>query len=172
MNYLNNRISTEIEVADFTEMKGIIETLEGKLDFLIGLTKKERMTLPKISRSNKLFVEDTVQVIQGNKELFPAYINLDEIKRDYQLFLQLGGLLQSMTQLTEKLRDTQILAGSEAYAASLSCYKFLQIAVENGIPGTENLANKLSARFKKNSSNETTEPVETSSDEELDFSTS
>lgn len=169
MNYLNNRISKEMGETEFEEIKGIIDTLEGKLNFLIGLTKKERMTLPKISRANKLFVEDAVQVSQESKGLYPNYVNPDEIQRDYQLFLQLGTLLQSMATLTEKLRDTQMLAGSEAYAGSLSCYKFLQIAAESGVPGTEHLVNKLASRFKKGSQSE--EP-EDETNPELDFSTS
>lgn len=153
-NLSNNRISTQIEATEFKAIKDLIESLNDKLPFLIGLTRKERIELPKISRANKLFVEDAVQITQSHKMLFPPYVNVDEIKQDYTLFLQLNELLQKVDRLTEMIRDTRALAGSEAYSASLSCYKLLQIASKNGVPGTDTLVDQLSKRFVKASNSE------------------
>lgn len=160
MNYFNNRISKEITETEFSEMKALLSDLAGKLNFLIGLTKKERLSIPRISRANKLFVEDAVQITQKNKSIFPIFIDVDEIERDYRLYNQLGELLQEVGILGEKLRDTQALAGSEAYTASLSCYKFLQIAAQNGMPGTDTLVDVLSGRFAKQGNSKKTEETE------------
>ena len=40
-------------------------------------------------------------------------------------------------QLTEKIRDTRMLCGSEAYVSSLSAYRFFEAAALAGVAGAD-----------------------------------
>ena len=50
-------------------------------------------------------------------------------------------------QLLEKIEDTQLLAGSEAYVSGLAFYKLVSAAAEAGVPGADAVSDLLRARF-------------------------
>ncbi|UPT69585.1 MAG: hypothetical protein M0D53_10425 [Flavobacterium sp. JAD_PAG50586_2] len=52
-----------------------------------------------------------------------------------------------MKQTLEKLQDTQLLAGSEAYASGLTIYKLFGSAADAGIPGADAIYDQLKQRF-------------------------
>jgi len=55
--------------------------------------------------------------------------------------------------LYNKVRDTQMLAGSEAYSSSLMIYRMFKSAADTGVPGTQAIYNGLKERFAHNQSN-------------------
>ncbi|MDX1906188.1 MAG: hypothetical protein SF053_04080 [Bacteroidia bacterium] len=146
-NLQNNRISQALTPATVTEIKALLRQIEDKLPFLIGLTNEERKMMPKISRSNKLFVDDTLQACVDNSALLPPYLDIAEMRKDYELYRTLGEILQPVAQLYEKVRDTQILAGSEAYSTALMSYRMFQMAGKSGVPGLDAIVTRLSERF-------------------------
>ncbi|WP_025665632.1 hypothetical protein [Aquimarina megaterium] len=146
-NVLNNRLSVTVDPQVITEVKSKIEEINTLLPFLTGLTKEERKTLPKINRSNKLFVEDTLNSMRQNEEIVPGYINLDEVEKDYALYNELKVLALELAELSEKVNDTRILAGSEAYTTSLLAYKMFGMAAQSGVAGAESLYTRLRERF-------------------------
>ncbi|WP_299897186.1 hypothetical protein [uncultured Aquimarina sp.] len=146
-NVLNNRLSVTVDPAVITEVKNRIEEINTLLPFLTGLTKEERRTLPKINRSNKIFVEDTLDSMRQNGNILPNFISVDEVEKDYDLYNELKVLALELAQLTEKVNDTHILAGSEAYTTSLLAYKMFGVAANSGVAGAEALHNRLKERF-------------------------
>ncbi len=166
-NITNNRVSASMSPEDFNAVKQAIQEIRYRMPFLLGLTVEERKKLPKISRSNKLFVSDSVEVVRENQEVMPYYLTNGELEKDYVLFQQLGEILFPLQQLFERVRDTQILAGSEAYQTSLVVYKLVRVAAEAGMPGMDTAYAKLKVRFEgQGSSGETNETQsDTSSDE-------
>lgn len=157
-NLENNRISASLTAQDVSDVKAAIATIESKLPFLLGLNAEEKQRLPKISRSNKFFVDDTIKVARENQSLLPQYFNLPEFEKDYQLFKKLSDISLSLSQLAEKVSDTKTLAGSESYVAALSVYKMVQYASQAGIPGTDSLYELLKARFEGQGTANNTEP--------------
>lgn len=146
-NIGNNRVSASMSSDDFNAVKQAIQEIRNRMPFLLGLTLEERKKLPKISRSNKLFVEDSLSVARENPEMLPYYLPVQELENDYQLFQQLSELLFPLQQLFERVQDTQMLAGSEAYQTSLVLYKLTRVAAEAGIPGMDTAYAKLKVRF-------------------------
>ncbi|MFN7119116.1 MAG: hypothetical protein ACK4TA_20125 [Saprospiraceae bacterium] len=146
-NLGNNRISANLNPDDFNAVKQALYEIRSRMPFLLGLTLEERKKLPKISRSNKLFVEDALEVARQNPEVLPYYLPVHELEKDFQLFQQLSEILFPLEQLYEKVRDTQIMAGSEAYQASLVMYKLTRVAAEAGMPGMDTAHAKLKLRF-------------------------
>lgn len=146
-NVLNNRLSVTVDPAVITEVKTKIEEINALLPFLTGLTKEERKTLPKINRSNKVFVEDTLDSMRQNGNILPNFVQVEEVEKDYSLYNDLKVLALELAELSEKVNDTRILAGSEAYSTSLLAYKMFGVAANSGVAGAEALYSRLRERF-------------------------
>ncbi|WP_299180738.1 hypothetical protein [uncultured Aquimarina sp.] len=168
-NVLNNRLSVTVDPAAITEVKNRIEEINTLLPFLTGLTKDERRTLPKINRSNKIFVEDTLDSMRQNGDILPNFINVEEVDKDYALYNELKVLALELAALSEKVNDTRILAGSEAYSTSLLAYKMFGVAANSGVAGAEALHSRLKERF-ATSGNATEDTIEDETDQSIDGS--
>jgi len=149
-NLTANRIDTTLTDAEFQTIKDSIRqidnTLGGKLR---SLTKEERKRLPKVHKMNLLFVQEAAQVVQQAGDMLPAYFSAEAMRTDEQLHLQLKELALMLGQLQEKVVDTLMLAGSEAYTSALTVYRMLQAAAKAGVPGADTLVAKLAERFKQ-----------------------
>ena len=146
-NILNNRISTVLNVETTEKIKTNLKDLNDNLNFLIGLTTEERMKLPKIDGSNRLFVQDALKVMKQNASILPNFVNVEELEKDFILYEQLDSILSAINQLQEKLRDTQMLAGSEAYSSALMAYRMFQMAADAGMAGMDSVVDDLKQRF-------------------------
>ncbi len=143
----NNRISVTIAENELTQAKTAFLNISNNLPFLVGLNNDEKVSMAKISVSNKQFVQDALTIMNNNAELFPAYMSSEELHKDLTLYSQLDELVALAQQLTEKLRDTQILAGSEAYVSALSVYRLVEAASKAGLPGADTAYDQLAERF-------------------------
>jgi hypothetical protein len=156
MALTSNRLSVTLTPAAITAVKAAITTVNTQLPFLLGLTSAERKAIPKIDVNNKVFVEDVITAVNNNASILPSYINATEIGKDLELFEQLDELVQLVGQLYDKLKDTQMLAGSEAYVSSLVAYKLFDSTADTGLPGAESIYNQLKQRFTVSSNADTT----------------
>src|SRR5215203_3246898 len=133
-NIMQNRVSATLTSEQVATVKTALQQVRDTLPFLIGLTNDERQTLPKMSTANRSFTEDALNTISHNPGIFPPYLDIDEMRKDLQLYDQLGGLITLANQVCELLRDTQMLAGSEAYVTALTGYKMAGAAATGGVP--------------------------------------
>ena len=146
-NILNQRVSAEIPASDFVSIKTNIQDANNLMNFLIGLTVSERVELPKISVVNKNFVEAVITMADNNPHLVPSFVDLSEMRKDLALYRQLDELYNIIEQWQTKIRDTQMLAGSEAYSSALMTYRMIQMAAESGVPGADSAYDLLRQRF-------------------------
>jgi len=147
MNITINRLNTVMTDTDMTDVKKSIDIIYSKMPFLIGLTTDERITLPKINEGNKVFVADSINALVNNAAMLPPYLDVNLIKSDLTLYEQLDELEGMAQQLVEKIQDTRMLCGSEAYASSLAAYRLFEAAAAAGLPGTDSIYNALKQRF-------------------------
>lgn len=147
MNITINRLNTTMADADIADVKKSVANIYAKMPFLIGLTTDERVALPKINEGNKIFVGDSINALVNNAALLPPYLNVNDIKNDLTLYEQLDELEGLALQLVEKIQDTRMLCGSEAYASSLTAYRLFEAAANAGLPGTDSIYNALKQRF-------------------------
>jgi len=155
-NLTNNRINTTATAAQITGVKTAIQAINTNLPFLIGLTIGERIALPAINVNNKAFTEDAIMAMVNNANLVPTYLSVPNMQADLTLFSQLDELIIITKQLLERLEDTQLLAGSEAYVAALTSYKAIGGAADAGVAGADTLYSQLKARFANNGAGTTT----------------
>jgi hypothetical protein len=160
-NLNNNRMDTVMSDEQRSAVKAAFETIKANMPFLTGITVDERIALPKINVSNKVFTEDAINAIANNTELLPAYLNVEHMKNDLTLYMQLDELLGLARQTVELMEDTQMLAGSEAYSSALTAYKLFQAASEAGLKGSDAIYDSLKARFAQTTSTQVVKSNET-----------
>lgn len=134
-----------------SEVMSAIAIIRKNMPFLGGLTAKERQRLSKIGRKSQTFVTQAFAVAENHPELMPGCWNLDEARRDLELFEALSPILQAVSELRELIEDTQIIAGSEAYGAARLAYQSAKTTGKN--LGLEDVVSELSMRFRKTRKN-------------------
>ena len=151
-NLLNNRVNTTATAAQLTAVKTAFQTILTNLPFLVGLTVDEKKSLNAIDVNNKAFAEDALTAALNNPTLVPAYLSVPNMQNDLTLFAQMDEISGLANQLCERIEDTRMLAGSEAYNVALSLYKSFGSAADAGVLGADSIVNKLKTRFANNSS--------------------
>ena len=146
-NLSNNRLNVTATTAQITAVKTALQAVTTNLPFLIGLTTEERIALPAIDVNNKAFTEDAINAGVNNASLIPSYVSVATMQNDMTLFSQLDEIIILTKQLLEKLEDTQLLAGSEAYTSALVLYKLFGSAADAGVPGADAITAQLKQRF-------------------------
>lgn len=146
-NLSNNRLNISATPVQISAVKAALNTIATNLPFLIGLTIDERISLPSIDVNNKAFTEDAINAGVNNAALIPSYVSVANMQSDMTLFNQLDEIKILTKQLLEKLEDTQLLAGSEAYISALTLYKLFGSAADAGVPGADAIYEQLRTRF-------------------------
>lgn len=142
-------ISATLTQADRDAVMAAVSTIKAKLPFLIDLNADERRALPKMGDKSRAFVSKALEVATQNPDFLPRSFDLEELRRDVQLFESLYPLLLTLTQLQELVDDTCLAVGSEAYAAALQVYTYAK-ASGNG-NGLDAVVEEMGQRFVRKS---------------------
>ena len=145
-----NRMNVTATSEQVNAVKAALQAINTNLPFLTGLTPEERSSLPSINVNNKVFTEDAINAGLNNASLIPSYVSVANMQSDLTLFHQFDELILLTKQTLEKLEDTQLLAGSEAYTSALALYRLFGSAAEAAVPGADSIYVQLKERFTAN----------------------
>jgi len=157
MPYTN--IDATLSDTDRTAILGAINLITAKLPFLINLTPGERMALPKMGNLTQSFVAKALEIATHNPQFIPPYVDVEAMAKDYEIALRFQGIEMQVASLLEKLSDTSLAAGSEAYVTALTIYNSLKAASKINAPGAKALVAELAERFSVPGNPETSEPT-------------
>ncbi len=144
-----NNLSIQIPAETLSKVKANLKDCAELLKpYLIALTPDDRRDLPKMSDKTLPFVEKVLDYAGTNPEFAPAYLSVPELKIDMTAFGELASLLQLVEPLCDNLRDTQMLAGSDAYTAALAYYNSVKQAAKMNVPNAKTIQEELGKRFK------------------------
>jgi hypothetical protein len=121
-----NLISTSIHDKDLNEILGAINFINEKLPDLITVSELEKSTLYKTKSDTIKFVLENLKEAEKNPELVPANVDIQEIRKDMKLIQSINKILQPIHALLNKLEDSKLVAGSEAYLPSLAIYNAIK----------------------------------------------
>lgn len=147
-----NQVSATLTQADRDAALAAITTLKEKLPFLIDLTVEEKKALPKMGDKSRAFVSKALEVATQNPDFLPRSFDLEEMRKDVQLFETMYPIVMAMTQLQELLDDTYVTVGSEAYSAALQVYNYAKASGQGA--GLEAVVDELGQRFARKSKKE------------------
>ena len=157
MAAVTNRISLQLTDAELQAIRSAVGVLQTQLlPHLVDLDSEARRELPKMGDKTVAFVRKAYEYAGSNPALCPPFLDLPEFGVDLNAVDTLLSLLRPLTQVTDMLDDSALLAGSEAYAAALSYYQAVKGAARSGVPGAQSIAEDLSQRFPGRPSNATT----------------
>jgi hypothetical protein len=140
-----NKVTAKLSAADREAVMEAISTIRQKLPFLIDLSMEERKALPKLGDKSRAFVSKALEIAAQNPDFLPRSFDLDEMRRDMELFEALYPVLLSLTQLQELVDDTSVAVGSEAYAAGLLVYNYAKASGKGA--GLDSMVDDLGRRF-------------------------
>ncbi len=147
-----NQVSATLTPANRDKALAAITTLKETLPFLIDLTVEQRKALPKMGDKSRAFVSKALEVATQNPDFLPRSFDLEEMRKDVQLFEAMYPIVMAMTQLQELLDDTYTAVGSEAYSAALQVYNYAKASGQGA--GLEAVVDELGQRFARKSKKE------------------
>ncbi|NJN28869.1 MAG: hypothetical protein HC819_24320 [Cyclobacteriaceae bacterium] len=89
----------------------------------------------------------SIEYAKQNPDIVPKYLDMAEFDKDVKAVTRLFEVAAPLHKLLEELDDTMLMAGSEAYIASLAFYSALKTAIKSGQTGLKNIYDDLSTRF-------------------------
>lgn len=154
MPYTN--IDATVTDAQRAAVFAAITQVETNLAFLINLTPQERQALPKMGSATQSFVSKALEIAENNPQFVPPYVDVPAMQKDYDLAMRLQGIEMQLASLLEKVSDTNLAAGSEAYVTGLTIYNSIKAAAKVNVPGAKALSAELAERFAQVSTVDTT----------------
>lgn len=124
-----------------------LKVVRDQLPFLVGLSAQERRQLPKMGRKSQTFAVRALDMAVQHSDVMPRHLKVEEARRDIALFEALNPILQAVSHLRELIEDTQMVAGSEAYAAARLAYNSAKVSGKN--LGLDDILEDLSQQFRR-----------------------
>ncbi|MGD8782642.1 MAG: hypothetical protein PVH88_27265 [Ignavibacteria bacterium] len=146
-----NRVSAALEQTDLDEILTSLSGINTKLPFLVDLSSDEKRELVKFGDKSVAFVKKAVELVNNNEDFLPRSFDVDEFKKDVELYDKLYSILQPLRMLAEKIEDTHSLVGSEAYSAALLVYQQAKLS-RGELGGLNSIIDDLGKRFIRKSS--------------------
>ena len=115
---------------------------------LVVLAPDQRKRLVRMGDGSEAFCRKALDVATENLALMPRNFDLEEMRRDLASHDALSARITRLTQIMEKLRDTDTALGSDAMVAALQGYSFLKAAGKG--EGVDALRRLLGERFEDN----------------------
>lgn len=144
-NTISAVLSPEEKAAVLQHIAGIRQQLAVALQF--HLTPHDRREIPKMGDKSLAFVGKALEYATNNMHLVPAYLDIEEAKKDYALANNVHEVLRDLEVLVTSLQDTIMVAGSEAYDAALVFYTSVKAAARTNAPGVQSIYDDLVQRF-------------------------
>lgn len=119
----NGKIDATLNSASLKEIIDLIQQIENKMPFLLMLSNAEKKRLAKPRVGTKQVAESVVE-IQSEAGWAPAAD--DPMLADLSVYLGLTKVADRLSELQQKIDDTRLQAGSEAWKESLIRYGMLR----------------------------------------------
>jgi len=153
INYHHGEIPNQEEFSETAKKKVLqhIKSIKELMPFLINLTPKERMALPKVNNKRKPFVKKALYYGKTNRELFPKGIDIEAMDRDMVVFDRTGTIDRELSRVAEMVSDTHVYRGVRILHTARSIYKASDLARRSNLPGVDTIYNDLAKHYKRGS---------------------
>ena len=144
---LENNISIQIDPTSLERIIAAVNIISAEMPYLLNLTVDDRKSLLKMGDKTVSFVSKALEYAKQNPQAVPSFLDVTEFEKDVTLVNSLLKVKYPLQQILEKVDDTSMIAGSEAYAAALVFYNSAKAASKAGVPGLKSVVDDLSSRF-------------------------
>lgn len=144
-----NDLSVEITQVKSDAVDQLLNDLLVELDFLRDLTLKSKRRLVKMGRRNVDFVNRSLRHAVGSPQFLPSFSPLEEFRKDIDLAAWLRNMEKRLDLLADKVKDTALLAESEAFSAARYFYSAVKAAARVGSAEAEAIVKDLKVHYKR-----------------------
>ncbi|HQU86837.1 MAG TPA: hypothetical protein PKY59_27130 [Pyrinomonadaceae bacterium] len=143
-----NRVSFTITEADISDILAAIKTLQTKLlPYLIALAADDKRAIPKVGDKAIPFMLKGLEFMVSHPEFVPAYLDVGEIKKDYDAFSLVNSFLRQIAPTVSNMEDTAFLCAAEAYQGVLTYYNNVKQAAKTNVPNAKAVYEELRNYF-------------------------
>ena len=144
---ISNKVSLNFTQAQQDEMMAQVEALRSTLGWTTSLSVEERRTHLKAGDATEAFLLKSLQLGQQCPDIVPRTVNLEEMAKDVEVRPFLMDLRSQLTTVLQRVDDTLLVCGGEAFEAGLQIYKGAR-SFGQGM-GIDDQIEELSRRFEK-----------------------
>jgi hypothetical protein len=155
---ITNLVSATLTAEDQKEVMTAIAVIKSKLPFLLSTTPEERKALTKMGDKSQAFVSKALDLASQRQDYLPRSFEVEEMRKDVELFQQLRPILLALTQLQELVNQTSMVAGSEAMVAALTVYNSAKQHGQEG--GLDAILEEMGQRFSRLRKPKSADPAE------------
>ena len=128
---MSNLISTEINPQSIKEIVDLIKDIKNKMPYLINIDSSSQLLLPKLKEEHLQFVEKCLDHAKNVPAIVPNYIEISEFEKALKFFNELQVVYNDLTNLTELVKSTITVSGSDAYVAAISIFNSVRRQTNN-----------------------------------------
>ena len=140
---------------DMERIDTAFNDIRNTLPFLLGLSPTEKRRMSKIGTKAQNFTDKALKMAERYPDVIPNGLAVDAAQEQMTLFRYLHDVLQQLNELKTLVECTQMLAGSEAYAAARLAYRSVKTVGESN-NGLDVVVEDLARQFRRRPSS----PVE------------
>ncbi|WP_051312851.1 hypothetical protein [Sporocytophaga myxococcoides] len=143
---MEKNVSAAITAEELQSVISFIQQAEAILPFLISLSNEERHQLPKLGSKSVDFVNDSSETVKAFPNIMPPTFDKMEFVKDSDLVKALITIKMVLDSFHQKVDDTLMEVGSEAFSKALEVYAQVQFQ-KDSVPGLRSAYDKLKVRF-------------------------
>ncbi|MDR1866596.1 MAG: hypothetical protein LBR08_13635 [Bacteroidales bacterium] len=145
---MENRHQQAVPADSLAEVLHHINTAKEILKpYLLSLTAKDRINMPKMGDKLFSFVRKTGEIAGLNPQFCPSFFDREAFRNDLTDAVALQDVFISIQQLSRGVEDTIMIAGSEAYLQALTVYNSIRMAAKNNQAGAKVLYDELAESY-------------------------
>jgi len=146
---MSGRVNYTMPQTQFEAIRNLIVDLNNEFIFGVDLDNEERGSLPKTGDKSLAFVRAAANLVKMESDFLPRSFDIPAFQQDVALMEQLVEMNAWLQRTAQRINDTLLEVGSEAYMAALVIYKS---AKDNG-RGSEldPMLDEMARRFAKKS---------------------
>lgn len=139
---------------NFNGLKQQINDIDVKVaEFAIELHIDNKRELKTLGDRSLPFTDQSYLLATQQKHLVPSFVDMDEFAKDITLFKQCKELIKLLEVILERLNDTSIAAGADAFLTARKFYDAVKAAVKANIPGAAVAFDELKKRYIRDKGN-------------------
>ncbi len=120
---MSERVNYTMPQPQYEAIKSLIVDLDNELVFGTDLDSEERGSLPKTGDKSLAFVRAAAGLVDMDSDFLPRSFDIPEFQQDVALMEKLVDINRRLERTAQRVNDTLLAVGSEAYLAALVVYK-------------------------------------------------
>jgi ABC-type molybdate transport system substrate-binding protein len=123
-------VNFALPAADKTTVQTSLQTVKGKLPFLINLNPEQRKSARKMGAKRRSYVNDVFSLATSNPSAMPSGFDMAAFTKNHQLWQDVYDIIEWISPIWEGLNDTETDLGNEIIQQADEAYGHLKISAK------------------------------------------